>query len=96
MTLREKIEVMQAFERGEEIEQCERLYDKWYESPLPAWNWNSFLYRIKPKQKKVVVLETWLCETDGRYEVRESSNIKAYVNGYWKTVKLLSTREVEL
>ena len=50
----------------------------------------------EPKPKQVVVIEKWLCETDGRYEVRESSNIKAYVNGYWKTVKLLDTYEVEL
>ena len=50
----------------------------------------------EPKPKQVVAIEKWLCETDGRYEVRESSNIEAYVNGYWKVVKLLDTYEVEL
>ena len=50
MDLRSKIEVMQAFARGEEIEQCERLFDNWYASPLPSWNWKEFDYRIKPKE----------------------------------------------
>ena len=87
---------MQAFERGEEIEQCERLYDKWYKSPLPAWNWNSFLYRIKPKPKQVVVIEKWLCEYCGGYVVVEGDDLNFMRNEMFKQVKLLSTREVEL
>ena len=89
---------MQAFERGEEIEQCERLYDKWYESPLPAWNWNSFLYRIKHKPKQVVVLKTWLCisqEDDSSYSVIEGTS-QYFKEWNLTKVKLLSTREVEL
>ena len=97
MTLDEKISVMQAFERGEEIEiswiSCGTI---WETVNHPSWNWSMYLYRIKPKSKQTVTIEKWLCETDGRYEVRESSNIEAYVNGYWKVVKLIDTYEVEL
>ena len=50
MDIRSKIQVMEAFERGEEIEQCDRLADNWYSSPLPSWDWNYFTYRIKPKK----------------------------------------------
>ena len=97
MTIDEMIEVMEAFKRGEEIEFRLRLtLGSWGKETAPIWNWDEFDYRIKPKPKQTVTIEKWLCEVDGRYEVRESSNIKAYVNGYWKTVKLLDTYEVEL
>nr|DAV26569.1 MAG TPA: hypothetical protein [Caudoviricetes sp.] len=54
MTTKEKIEVMQAYTRGEEIERrsanCEE--DEWAFAGLPVWNWEKFKYRIKPKEKR--------------------------------------------
>ena len=47
MTLREKIEVMEAFERGEEIEISSD--SGWLGDINPTWNFNEHLYRIKPK-----------------------------------------------
>ena len=103
MTLRQKIEVMEAFERGEEIEQCERLFDNWYASPLPSWNWKEFDYRIKPKPKQVVVIEKWLFRLKGteRYAIEEASNEKLRdceidESCNWQKVKLLDTYEVEI
>ena len=49
MTLREKIEVMEAFERGEEIEFSVENQNVWDYSDNPAWNWRDCVYRIKPK-----------------------------------------------
>lgn len=53
MTTKEMIEVMQAYERGEEIEfrlaDCE---DRWAPTISPLWNWEKFEYRIKPKETK--------------------------------------------
>ena len=101
MTLREKIEVMQAFERGEEIE-CNSLYNpKWTSATAPAWGWNDFCYRIKPKPKQTVTIEKWLLrEINGRYKTKETSDIDDYIDdyidGYWTKVKLLSKREIEL
>ena len=96
MTLREKIETMEAFERGEEIE-CNSLYNpKWTSTPSPAWNWNDFCYRIKPKPKQTVTIEKWLCQHDDVYIIASSSDIKKYVTKYWKPIKLLDTYEVEL
>ena len=62
MTLREKIEVMQAFERGEEIEYTPLMEEIWRGTTIPAWDWDWALYeyRIKPKPKQVVVIEKWL------------------------------------
>ena len=44
MTTKEKIEVMQAYTRGEEIERrsanCEE--DEWAFAGLPVWNWEKF------------------------------------------------------
>ena len=93
MTLKEKIEVMEAFERGEEIEHRDRLNDMWFASNFPAWNWKEFEYRIKPKPKQVIVLETWLCAFENDYYMSEAT--AGYFEGI-ETVKLLSTREVEL
>lgn len=57
MTTKEKIEVMQAYTRGEEIERrsanCEE--DEWAFAGLPVWNWEKFKYRIKPKEPKFKV-----------------------------------------
>ena len=93
MTLKEKIEVMEAFERGEEIEHRDRLNNMWFDSNFPDWNWKEFEYRIKPKPKQVIVLETWLCAFENDYYISEAT--AGYFEGI-ETVKLLSTREVEL
>ena len=37
MTLREKIDCMEAFERGEEIEAAYRGYDIWSSVSTPRW-----------------------------------------------------------
>ena len=97
MTLREKIETMQAFERGEEVEHRDWLNDMWFASNFPAWNWKEFEYRIKPKPKQVVAIEKWLISTLNGYIVRELS--ETAVNMLYEAkekVKLLDTYEVEI
>ena len=101
MTLREKIEVMQAFERGEKVEHRDRLNNMWFDSDFPAWNWKEFEYRIKPKQKQVVVIEKWLIYDNftKSYSIAEESNIEEFLKddrAYLSKVKLLDTYEVEL
>ena len=98
MTLREKIEVMQAFERGEEVEHRDRLNDMWFASNFPAWNWKEFEYRIKPKPKQVVVIEKWLCKSAwDNYFIIEGEKAFFKTGGYDKQqVKLLDTYEVKL
>ena len=51
-TIKEKIEVMQAYERGEQIE---FTYEgiEWRNASNPAWDWNHFDYRVKPKTKYI-------------------------------------------
>lgn len=101
MDIRNKIQVMEAFERGDEIEHRYRLNDMWFKSRFPSWNWREFEYRIKPKPKQVIVLETWLVYDilSNSYAVAEESNIEGYIKddrGYLSKIKLLSTRKVEL
>lgn len=50
-TTKEMIEVMQAYERGEQIEYRYKDAERWF-SPLhpsfePVWNWAEFEYRVK-------------------------------------------------
>ena len=53
ISLAEKIKVMQAFERGEEIQFVCCGYENWRDCTEPFWNWDTFDYRIKPKQQQV-------------------------------------------
>lgn len=50
-TIREKIEVMEAFERGERIEFTQEPIISWASAPGPNWDWSRFDYRIKPAKK---------------------------------------------
>ena len=98
MTLREKIEVMEAFERGEEIEVSYVKQAKWTGISNPDWSWGAYNYRIKPKPKQVIVIEKWLCKTAwDNYFIIEGEKAFFKTGGYDRQqVKLLDTYEVEL
>ena len=95
MTLREKIEVMEAFERGEEIE-LKNCDNDWIVYDSPSWDWVNNDYRIKPKPKQTVTIEKWLCEYCGGYVVVAGNDLNFMRNEMFKKVKLLDTYEVEL
>lgn len=52
MTTKEMIEVMEAFERGEEIEACWKGDFSWTSKAEPCWHWGFYDYRVKPKEPK--------------------------------------------
>ena len=52
-TTKEMIEVMEAYERGEQIEACLWNKNDWRNVEYPAWNWKWFDYRVKQKKKFV-------------------------------------------
>ena len=55
-TTKEMIEVMQACERGEQIEFCytDEVIKVWEDTNgKPLWNWGDTDYRVKPKPKYV-------------------------------------------
>ena len=96
MTLREKIDCMEAFERGEEIEVSYVKQAKWTDISNPDWSWGAYNYRIKPKPKQVVVIEKWLCKSiyNEYYIVEGCANQLRKYEGNKR--KLLDTYEVEL
>ena len=99
MTLREKIETMEAFERGEEIECATAGYDtSWHYVKTPSWNWKENDYRIKPKPKQIVVIERWLVKSlCGNYFEVTGEKQHFITTGYNEhQVKLLDTYEVEI
>ena len=98
MTLREKIQCMEAFERGEEIEYSLINTNDWLSICDPVWNWGLFDYRIKPKPKQTVTIEKWLCKSAwDNYFIIEREVAFFKTRGYDKQqVKLLDTYEVEL
>lgn len=48
MTTEEKIEVMQAFLDGKEIQHADKRSGVWMSARNPSWNWADNEYRIKP------------------------------------------------
>ena len=55
-TTKGMIEVMQAYDRGEQIQLLDRL-GNWVDIDMPEWSWGLRDYRVKPK-KKYVPFET--------------------------------------
>ena len=51
-TTKEMIEVMQAYDRGEQIQLLNRL-GNWVDIDMPEWSWGLRDYRVKPKTKYV-------------------------------------------
>ena len=51
-TTKEMIEVMQAYDRGEQI-QLLNIDGNWEDKDNPAWNWPKCDYSVKPKTKYV-------------------------------------------
>lgn len=49
MTTKEMIEVMQAYERGEQIEYMTEGSTQWRGTDRPVWNFSTCAYRVKPK-----------------------------------------------
>lgn len=53
MTTEEKIKIMQASLEGKEIEVAlQRDPSYWFLTETPRWNWEAYVYRIKPEQPK--------------------------------------------
>lgn len=85
-TVREMIEVMEAYERGEEVEM--RYESGWDSQPYPAWNWETYDYRIAPSMPDTINWDhvapeyKWMArDRDGRaylYDKRPTTE-----EGYW-------------
>ena len=93
-TIREKIEIMEAYNNKEKIEVRHRDTSTWSDATLPCWNWDMYDYRIK-EEKKTVIIEKWLCKNKLHiYYIVESSDIDSFHKN--EKVKLLETYKVEL
>lgn len=107
MTTLEKIKVMEAYERGEEIQHDYCYKGNWLDCKNPPrWSWADTNYRVKPREqlKQTVVIERWLMQSHPAdyktYFILDAcrEEIKRYEKGFYdaKPLKLLVTYEVEL
>ena len=62
-SLAEMIAVMQAAKRGEQIESKPKGLSEWRLNSNPAWDWDSFEYRVAPRTMEIVVV-AWLVRPD--------------------------------
>ena len=51
-TTKEIIEVMQAYDRGEQVQLLD-IDGNWLDKDNPSWNWAKCDYRVKPKKKYI-------------------------------------------
>ena len=96
MTLREKIDCMEAFERGEEIE-VKSTFGEWLTitDKSPCFRWEGDNYRIKHKQ--TVTIEKWLINYQALKMIVEVTDIERFLLEFGgEKVKLLDTYEVEI
>lgn len=76
-TLREMIEVMEAAERGEEIQILLPEKDLWRtECWMPTWNWHTCDYRVKPK-KRTMWINVYRSSCGSAYATREEADMHA-------------------
>lgn len=79
-TTQEKIEIMEAYERGEKIQSYDPYTDEWYDTEIPGWDWTNFDYRVKSEfsDGDILFLETkhsWI------FIFKENEN-KEYIYNY--------------
>lgn len=48
-TIKEMVEVMEAFEDGKKIQLRNRFINIWVDTEYPIWDWSTCEYRIKPE-----------------------------------------------
>lgn len=79
MTIAEKIKVMQAYEDGKYIEFRLKGEEVWADCGNPIWDWNEFVYRIKPEVKKPTYRPYKdTCEMIDDYKTRFGVNCPPY------------------
>ena len=66
MDLKEKIAVMQHFEQGGSVQCCRAVAiygNTWQDTTCPSWDWDNWIYRIKPKEPRSFWLVEWTTPT---------------------------------
>ena len=101
-TVKEMIEVMEAYENGAIIEYSNPHYNYWESVTYPSWDWCSYDYRVKELKQKVTI-EKWLLidmgiNSKGIKVVVETSDIDDWLSYYptAKKLKLIESYEVEI
>ena len=83
-TTKEMIEVMQAYERGEQIQIKSEKKDCWDDICNPVWDWGTFDYRVKPNKSYVPFetqeefLEAYRKHGDGLISIDDNGVIKVH------------------
>lgn len=76
-TVKEMIEVMEAADRGEQIEMRQHLFPtgKWETTGIPIWNWATLDYRVKRKPREAWINNFGYHDTFDDIEMHRSKDI---------------------
>ena len=96
-TIKEMIEVMEAYTKGGVIENNDPNNPFWGVCYCPNWDWSRYNYRVK-KPKQYITIEKWLVEDNDIKVVIEASDIDSWLSYYPKAkkLKLIESYEVEI
>lgn len=79
-TTKEKIEIMQAYERGEQIQIYDSIHNEWKDIKIPSWDWMTSDYRIKSKFHDGDIL--FLEDTHSWIFIYKENESKEYIYQY--------------
>ena len=96
-TVKEMIEVMEAYAKGAIIEYNDSNCPFWEAVTYPSWDWSRYDYRVK-KPKQYITVEKWLIEDDNIKVVVETSDIDSWLKSFptAQKLKLIESYEVEI
>ena len=79
-TTKEKIEIMQAYERGEQIQIYDSIHNEWKDIKIPSWDWIASDYRVKSKFHDGDIL--FLEDTHSWIFIYKENESKEYIYQY--------------
>lgn len=86
-TIKEMIEVMEAYAKGAIIEYNDSNCPFWEAVTYPSWDWSRYDYRVK-EVKETIVIEKWLIALDDIKVVIEASDIDAWLKPFSTAQKI--------
>ena len=100
MTPTEMIEVIKAYEEGNEIEMGDRNKNDWELIKVPLWNFAEFDYRVKPKETVIyqyLIYNSRLNNYQATFRFYQNSfDLQSALTSDWKIIQRLNHTKITI
>ena len=100
MTPTEMIEVIKAYEEGNEIEIKDRNKNDWELIKVPLWNFAEFDYRVKPKETVIyqyLIYNSRLNNYQATFRFYQNSfDLQSALTSDWKIIQRLNHTKITI